>query len=249
MGGPMTHGRSLQKLGREIAEELDAMRDESVLTEARERLFERKRAVAPAPRSRAPYVAAGFAFAAAAAAAVFMLRARAPEPMAFDVGDPPQRGAQGAWVAASADAPVPLRFADGSRFEVQRGGRARVSSSTREDARLVLESGTLRGDVMGPDKGGVWHVTAGPFDVAVTGTKFVMSWDPVIGVLDVRDISSRVVVTGPYAAEGVAVKRGDYLRVSLEQARLEVSASPPPAPPPAAPSSAPPLSPDLEQPF
>ena len=232
MGGSMTHGRSLQKLGREIAEELDAMRDEAVLTEARERLFERRRAVAVPRRSRAPLVAGGFALAAAAAAAIFVFRTRTPEPMAFQIGDPPRHGAQGEWVPAPLDAPMPLRFDDGSRFEVERGGRTRVASSLPRDARLVLESGTLRGDVVGHDKAGVWHVTAGPFDVAVAGTKFQMSWDPTSGVLDVRDISSRVVVTGPYAAEGVAVKRGEYLRVSLEQARLEVSAAPPPAPPP-----------------
>lgn len=246
----MTHGRSLQKLGREIAEELDAMRDEAVVTDARQRLFERRRVTAPARRSRAPFVVGGLAFAGAAVAmAVFFFGTRAPEPMSFQIGDSPERGAQGAWVAAPPEATVPLRFDDGSRFEVEAGGRARVASSLPRDARLVLESGTLRGDVVDHDKAAVWHVTAGPFEVAVSGTKFQMTWDPKSGLLDVRDISSRVVVTGPYAPEGVAVKRGDYLRISLTAARLEVSAAPPPAPAPApSPSAAPKPNLDLEPP-
>ena len=230
MGEPMMHGRSLQKLGRELADELDATRDEAVLAEARERLFERRRTpvVSMASRARAKLPTFAFAAAAAAAVAVMAMRGRAPESMAFHMGDPPERGTVGAWVAAPAAAPVALRFDDGSRFDVEPTGRARVASSTVADARLVLESGTLRGDIATGDKAGTWHVTAGPFNLMVTGTRFQMTWDPETGMLDVRDITGRVVVTGPYAAQGVAVMRGEYLRVSLKQAKLEVSASPPP---------------------
>jgi ferric-dicitrate binding protein FerR (iron transport regulator) len=237
MGEPMTHGRSLQKLGRELAEELDATRDETVLASARERLFERRRASAPAAR-RVPLrtISIGFAFAAAVAAAFIGVRSHRSDAMSFQIGDSPASAAPGAWVAASGTAPVPLRFDDGSRFDVEPGARARVASSTLADARLVLESGTIHGDTAGHDKAGAWHVTAGPFDVAVRGTRFQISWDPASEQLDIRDITGRAVVTGPTVTEGVAVKSGQYLRVSVKQAKLEVSAVPLT---PAAPSEAP----------
>jgi ferric-dicitrate binding protein FerR (iron transport regulator) len=101
----------------------------------------------------------------------------------------------------------------------------------------LLESGEIHGDVAAHDKAAAWHVTAGPFDVAVGGTAFRMSWDPASETLDVRDVTDKVVVTGPYATRGVAVRRGEYLRVSMKLAKLEVSAAAPP--PPAPPASSP----------
>lgn len=226
MGEPMMHGRSLQKLGSAIAEELDAMRDESAIAGARERLFERRRPSSPALRGRAPRVIVALAFAAAAAGIVVAFMGRAPQALSFHVGDPPERGAAGAWIAASPAAPVTMRFDDGSRFEVGAAGRARVASTARKEPHLVLESGALHGDTSALEDAGAWHVTAGPFDAVVRGARFEMSWDPEAGVLEIRNVSGRVVVTGPHAKEGVALDRGDQLRVSLKEARLEVSARP-----------------------
>jgi len=232
MGEPVMHGRSLQKLGREIAEELDAMRDETVVASARERLFERR--VLPVPR-RAPVrtIAIGFAFSAALGAALVFgfLRGRPSEAMSFQIGG--ERGSEGAFVAAPGAAPVTLRFDDGTRFDVEPAARVRVVSSSLSSAELLLESGSLRGDVAGHVKAGAWRVKAGPFDVSVRGTGFEMSWDG--DELEVRDITGQVVVTGPYATQGVAVKRGEYLRVSLGHAKLVVSAAVPSPPPPASP--------------
>ena len=229
MGEPVMHGRGLQKLGREIAEELDAMRDETVVATAREKLFERR--PVPVPR-RIPVrtVAIGLAFAAALAVALlFGLRGRPSEAMSFQIGG--ERGTEGAFVAAPGAAAVTLRFDDGSRFEVEPTARVRVVSSSPSSAELHLESGTLRGDVAGHAKAGDWRVKAGPFDLAVRGTSFEMSWDG--DQLEVHDITGKVVVTGPHATEGVAVNRGERLRVSVNHAKLEVSAAvPPPAPPP-----------------
>jgi hypothetical protein len=226
MGEPMMHGRGLQKLGSAIAEELDAMRDESAIAGARERLFEQRRVSSPALRGRAPRVIVGFAFAAAAAVAAAAFLGRAPRALSFNVGDSPERGAAGAWIAAPPAAPVTMRFDDGSRFEVGAAGRARVASTARKEPHLVLESGALHGDASELGDAGAWHVTAGPFDAVVRGARFEMSWDPDAGVLEVRNVSGRVVVTGPHAKEGVALDMGDQLRVSLREARLEVSARP-----------------------
>jgi hypothetical protein len=245
MGEPMMQGRGLQKLGREIAEELDAMRDESAVARAREQLFDRRGAWASPKRSRTPAVAFGLAFAGLAAAAAILVWRRGAEPMAFEVGDPPEVGAAGAWVAAPAQSAVPMRFADGTRFEVEPGSRVRVASSDADDAHLVLESGSVQGEISVRDGEAPWRITAGPFDIVVQSGSFRLGWDPVRGVLDLREVSGRALVTGPHAAEGLAVKRGEYMRVSLWEAKLELSAAPISS---SAPASGPPASTAAPQP-
>jgi len=226
MGEPMMQGRGLQKLGREIADELDATRDERAITHAREKLFDRRGAWASPRRSRTPAVAFGLAFAGLAAAAAVLIWRRGAEPIAFDVGQPPQIGTAGKWVAAPASERVPVHFADGTVLHVDAGSRVRVSSSTVSDSSLTLESGTIEGEITARDEDAPWRITAGPFDITIAGGSFRLGWDPVRGVLDLREVSGRAVVTGPHAAEGLAVKRGEYMRVSLWEAKLELSAAP-----------------------
>jgi hypothetical protein len=221
------------------------MRDESVIAGARERLFERPSLPAlRAHAARRRVMFGGFALAgAAAAAAVMLVLGRGPRAMGFEVGMPPASGNPGAWIAAPAGAAVPLRFDDGSRFEVGPSARARVASSMRADARLVLESGKLSGDVSPPPTGASWQLTAGPFDLTVSGARFETAWDPDHEVLEVQDVSGRVVVRGPHVTEGLVLATGGHLRVSLKEGRLEVTtAAPRPEPAPSsspAPSSAP----------
>lgn len=245
MGEPMMQGRGLQKLGRELADELDATRDESAMARAREQLFDRRGAWTAPRRSRAPAVAMGMAFAGLAAAAALLVWHRGNQPIGIEVGDPPQRSAAGTWVAAPPQETVPVRFEDGTRFVVHAGSRIRVASSTVRDSSMVLESGSIAGDIAARDDDAPWRITAGPFDITVPAGSFHLAWDPVRGVLDLREVSGRAQVTGPHAAEGLVVRRGEFMRVSLWEAKLELSAAPITSGAPAAgpPSSAPTLQP------
>ncbi|HEV3192390.1 MAG TPA: FecR domain-containing protein, partial [Polyangiaceae bacterium] len=103
-----------------------------------------------------------------------------------------------------------VSFSDGSRIRIEPTTSARIASVNADGAHLVLERGLLDVDVV-HRAGAAWTIEAGPYEVAITGTAFSMSWDS--DELTVAMIRGSVVVKGPLATSGVAVLAGEKLSV------------------------------------
>jgi TolA-binding protein len=158
---------------------------------------------------------------AAAALALWLAWPRATPALTFTVGE--DRHAQaGSFVAAPADRELPLHFADGTRFFLAAGTSARVVSLDERGAHLVLEKGRAVADVVhGPDSR--WRVDVGPFQVAVVGTRFDVSWDAAARVLELKLEQGAVLVSGGLFGEALEVRAGQRLRAFADHARVELS--------------------------
>lgn len=156
------------------------------------------------------------------ASVTFVLRwPLSPVPLAFTIGNG-QSGHAGAFVAAPSDRELPLGFADGTRFTLSAGTSARVASLDAQGAHLVLEKGRVAAAVVHrPDSR--WRVDAGPFQVAVVGTRFDVSWDATARVLELKLTEGAVRVAGGLLGEALEVRAGQRLRAFADDSRVELS--------------------------
>jgi hypothetical protein len=193
----------------------------------RRQLAERAAARSPAPRARARralrlgLVAACGAALGAGALGFALSRGAPQEPLSFTVGDPPRPGLLREWMSAAAGSEIDLRFSDGSRVTLLSGSRGRVVRTSAAGAELVAEAGRARVEVI-PRPGTDWRLRSGPFDVHVTGTRFVAGWSPERSELTVELEQGRVVVSGCGLGAGVALEPGQRLEASCDPARFTV---------------------------
>ena len=207
----------------ELREEQDRLREQAgYLEQARAR-----RGVArPAPersRVRPVYFAVAAALSVAAAALLWQLGGQGGAASAsFAVGDGGQRGEAGEFVAAPADRELPLRFDDGTRVALAAGTSARVASLDGRGAHIVIEKGRAVASVVHrPDSR--WRVDVGPFQVAVVGTRFDVSWDASARVLELRLDEGAVLGSGGLLSDTLKVRAGQRLRAFADDARVELS--------------------------
>jgi TolA-binding protein len=182
-----------------------------------------------------PYLAvAGLAGAAAFAVAFLVLRT-ARKDLHFEIAG--RAGQAGASVTAAAGTPLPLQFSDGSKLVFEPGAQARVSRLTDNGAELLLEAGRLVADVRHTGEAH-WSVSAGPFKVIVTGTRFAAEWVPATRKLSVEMFEGSVLVEGPSLGAGLALRAGETLVVGASslavvtrtvKAAAAVTNGPPPA--------------------
>ena len=118
-------------------------------------------------------------------------------------------------VTASAE----VVFSDGSRIRMSPTTGARIAGVNADGAHLVLERGLLDVDVV-HRVGAAWTIKAGPYEVAITGTAFSMSWDS--DELTVAMIRGSVVVKGPLATPGVSVLAGEKFSVRERDHSLSI---------------------------
>ena len=118
--------------------------------------------------------------------------------------------AAGGFVAPARGARATLRFSDGSTVALAGGARARVAEVTEKGARVVLEEGEASVHVVHAP-GTAWSIEAGPFSVAVTGTVFDVGFHAAEQTLEVRMREGSVLVRGPQAEAGVALRAGQRL--------------------------------------
>ena len=169
-------------------------------------------------------IGVGFALVAAAAVLAFAIGAWRGDRRALtfvvasSVPGAPQvseAGVVGAFLAAPAGSELPVSFSDGTRVSVGAGARARVAEVTPRGARVLLESGTVRADVV--HKADTrWLFDAGPFEVKVTGTRFDVAWQPLEQAIVVTLHDGSVVVTGCGLADGQRVSAGQQLHASCK---------------------------------
>jgi transmembrane sensor len=173
-----------------------------------------QRALSEGVRPRAaPFISWLALPALAAAGFLLWLNLRTPA-MTFAVGGTAE-GRIGAALTAF-DSPLPLRFSDGSevelRAEPQSGATMRVLELRRDGARLTLESGRANVHVVHRPKTR-WFFSAGPYDVRVIGTRFVLAWNPDAQSFALTLVEGRVEVSGGSLSAPVVVREGQALHV------------------------------------
>jgi hypothetical protein len=201
-----------------VREDQDRAREQArYLTEAKARGAIRRRA-----RRNYRWWVLGAAVPVVAAAAVLAIlwRSRVGADLAFTAPDG-QTGQVGAWIAASPEGSLPLRFSDGSLVLLSPGSRARVTAVDPNGARIVLERGGASGSFVHRATSH-WLVDVGPFQVAVVGTQFEVSWDSNEEVFRLNLHEGSVLVSGACIREPRSVARGHRLRVSCRALHEEI---------------------------
>jgi transmembrane sensor len=225
----MDETRRLEELGEKIAREVGSGPDPA-LREAQRRAVMALAAQRPPARGLRLALAC-LATLVVAVSTFVLLEVLVPEPITFWVGDQTRAGEEGAWLEAG-DAGLPIRFADGTRVELQKGAAGRVFAADREDVRVVLSRGRVEAKIE-KETHSRWTVEAGPYNVMALGTVFVVSWgtDPLR--LEVFVQSGRVEVKGPgIQAVGVRLETRDRLRLAKTGERFSLSVESVPETPP-----------------
>jgi TolA-binding protein len=191
-----------------------------------------RRSWKPSQRARlVPYLAAAGVAATVAFVVAFFVARAGRNDLSFEVAG--RAGQAGASLTAQAGTPLPLRFSDGSVLVFQPEAQARVARLSDNGAELLLDSGRLVADVRHTGRAR-WSVTAGPFRVRVTGTRFEAAWSPSSGELAVEMFEGQVVVEGPSLGGGLTLQEGESLEVGVSSPAV-VTRTRPVAPTPAVP--------------
>jgi ferric-dicitrate binding protein FerR (iron transport regulator) len=111
------------------------------------------------------------------------------------------------------------RFSDGTEIRFAPGTRGRIADVTSRGARVSIEEGRTTFRVV-PRPRAEWIAQAGPFSIRVTGTEFDASWAGEHFELDLREGS--VVVKGPLASNGIALRAGQRLVADIGRAELKI---------------------------
>jgi hypothetical protein len=216
--------KRLDRLGRKVSEVSDSLADPAALELARRRFLS-----APALRHPARPARRRVAWVLAAAACVgavgfgLVRRSAAPAAVSFQVGPAGDPGAVGAWIAATGGESLPVRFSEGTMVTLAPRAQVRVTEATARGAGVAIEQGRVEASVVHASPDTRWIVSAGPYEVRVTGTRFAASWSPSSEVFELAMTEGSVVVTGPLLPNGRLCRAGEKLRASAREGRLEVS--------------------------
>jgi transmembrane sensor len=149
----------------------------------------------------------------AVASLLIWLALRTPA-MTFAVGATAE-GRIGAALTAG-ESPLPLRFSDGSEIELSADPHSaatmRVVELRPDRARVTLESGRATVHVVHRPNTR-WVFSAGPYDVVVIGTRFVLAWNPQAQSFDLTLTEGRVEVSGGSFPLPIAVLEGQALQI------------------------------------
>jgi TolA-binding protein len=231
----MASNRELSTLGRTLAE----VQDQALQNRARPPVSATIAAIYQArarrERSRRRLSRLGYGAGAAALAAVVMLFVLRPRALEFQVSDGNGAGSDrlGMLVTASSTGARSLSFTDGSRVQLRSGAQARVVSSNEHGARIVIERGVVRADVV-PRRNNDWSLFGGPFEIHVTGTSFESGWDPQRQQLFVKMLEGHVLVSAECLSRARALNAGQSATFSCAPDSTAVAPEEPaPAPEPA----------------
>jgi transmembrane sensor len=220
----------LESLGAHVAEQEDRVLDRDAPAERVRKALADRAARRPdgKPRRavwRPALIAAAVAGTALGAGAWIYARSSPAEavPLSFTVGEPPQAGVIRQWVSAPSSSDLPVRFSDGSQVTLSGGSRGRVLRLSPSGAELIVESGRAIVEVV-PKGNTDFRVRTGPFDIEVTGTRFVAAWTPDQDQFVLELHEGKVVVTGCGLGDGVTVGAGQRLEASCNPARYAMSA-------------------------
>jgi hypothetical protein len=143
-----------------------------------------------------------------------------PRPLSYEVRG--GSGFEGPYISASPVSPAELLFSDGSNLQADPGCRLRVDETYRNGARVFVERGSATSRVS-HEKASNWTFGAGPFEVHVTGTRFALSWDPLVEEIDLRLLEGSVEVRSPLAQGPIVVRAGQRFRATVPSRSLMVT--------------------------
>ncbi len=143
---------------------------------------------------------------------------QAPSPLTFDVGGR-QDVVVGKWVQASEV--MPVHFSDGTRVATSAAARWRIVRTTPSGANIQLERGRLEADVRSRVDS-QWQIEAGPFRIDVTGTNFLVAWDPITSTFELRMREGTIMLTGPVAGNEHEISAPDHIRIDVVDKRLSI---------------------------
>jgi len=134
-------------------------------------------------------------------------------PITVTIGGAKPSVGLGALVSAPADREVPLSFSDGSVVALAPGGEASIASLDRDGGTLGIRRGLAHAHIMHNEKTH-WAIQAGPYRVAVTGTRFDIEWQPNTSRLFVNLFQGSVVVTGQARNGSTTLVEGQQLLIA-----------------------------------
>jgi transmembrane sensor len=210
-------------LGRHLAREQDALRARSnVRAEVRARL-DALELPEVQRRSWLLWLGAPAAASCVAAALVLLLwpGARGPQALEVRIGEEARLGSAGTWVEAPEAAAVAMRFSDGTRVDVAPESRARIAELSPNGAHLLLENGLVQVHVKHRAQA-AWRISAGPFAVKVTGTRFDVRWNPEQDAFELDLREGHVEISGCVFGQSYELNAGQRAIASCRQGRLRV---------------------------
>jgi hypothetical protein len=142
-------------------------------------------------------------------------------PLTFEVIGPGRVSAN--YVAALEHATATLKFTDGSTILAHPGARVSVPELRADGATLLLECGRTTVEVVHGYPTTRWTVMAGPFSIAVTGTKFDVEWAPATERLAVDMLEGRIEVDGPKFTAPATLLGGQHIEANSSDARWAVT--------------------------
>jgi hypothetical protein len=143
-----------------------------------------------------------------AAAAAIALFFAWPRTLSYDVDG---ARSENGYVSAPSQRAVTLRFSDETEVLAESGARLRVENTSARGARVLVERGRARVQVSHRE-GAEWTFVAGPFEVEVRGTRFVMSWEPAHEAFELMLEQGAVNVRGPFGTGPIALSAGQRFR-------------------------------------
>ena len=129
---------------------------------------------------------------------------------------------EGGYLRGSGNGEIKVLFNEGTQAVFMRGARGRLRTVDEQGSRVVLDHGTASFEVA-RSKSLHWFVEAGPFLVAVKGTRFTVTWDPVTEQFELDLRHGQVVVSGPVLEGNIELSAGRRLVVNLPRAETRIS--------------------------
>jgi ferric-dicitrate binding protein FerR (iron transport regulator) len=129
---------------------------------------------------------------------------------------------EGGYLSETGTAGIQLSFDEGSKFVLSPGTRGRLRAVATEGTRLAIEHGEASFRIT-ENPARRWFVEAGPFVVSVRGTDFTVIWQPQQQQVEVRLRRGHVVVSGPVVGDGLGLRPGQNLTVSLPRAEVVIT--------------------------
>jgi TolA-binding protein len=207
----------------DFADRITAAQDSLLASSEDELSMGRRRFLAEAATPKAPSKRRAWPVLVALAAVVAFVMIPQQSPSLTALSD----GAElrpGSWIS-SLDETRLIAFSDGTAVTLDEQSEIRLAELDGDGAHLWLERGHADLDVVHAE-GADWLISAGPYVVRVTGTRFGASWSPVRQELLVEMAEGSVFVTGPHLEGGQRVSDSGTLSVFLAEGRYQHTMGP-----------------------
>ncbi|MCP4604777.1 MAG: hypothetical protein GY847_30360 [Proteobacteria bacterium] len=153
-------------------------------------------------------------------ATIFWLH-RPPAPLSVTIDGTPSDLTLHHLISLNEGKETTVGFSDGSQVRLEKATRARLITLSDRGSDVLIENGRLNADIASTPKSN-WRFHAGPFEVRVTGTRFVLDWNQQNGALSVAMEEGSVEILGPLSEQPRRVTAGETFRGWADKGRVEI---------------------------